>query len=280
MVTIASTTSSTPTTTEKKPPVGPLDRKALGGLKALALKAEPGKGIKKAKAAALDEDEGPTRKFVGLGDMPEVDMTIGGGEDEPIGDLEGDEGQGEKAEENAADKMDVDVPQEEEEEVDPLDAFMTGVKEEVKKVNLEDRKKFGGLAGAERMEDENAEETDQLDGEIQPTVEDELDATDLKPEDILACVLFPRIHNSLLNIFYDRLAAKKAKKKDVANVDHSKIAYESFRKEFYHEPPEIAEMDEDEVNLLRLSLDGIKIRGQDCPKPITRWSHCGLPAIW
>ncbi|KZO98003.1 P-loop containing nucleoside triphosphate hydrolase protein [Calocera viscosa TUFC12733] len=141
------------------------------------------------------------------------------------------------------------------EDEDPLEAFMSGVKEEVKKVNAEDRKKFGL-----RMEDEQGEEEEENE-EGGGAVEDELDATDLKPEDILA------------------LAAKKAKKKDVAIIDHSKVAYEPFRKEFYHEPPEIEEMDEDEVALLRLSLDGIKIRGQDCPKPITRWAHCGLPSV-
>ena len=93
-------------------------------------------------------------------------------------------------------------------------------------------------------------------------VEDELDATDLNPEDILA------------------LAAKKLKKKDLATVDHSRIAYEPFRKEFYHPPPEVADMTDEEADLLRLELDGIKIRGIDCPRPITRWSHCGLPASW
>lgn len=39
-------------------------------------------------------------------------------------------------------------------------------------------------------------------------------------------------------------------------------------------------MDEDQVELLRLALDSIKIRGVDCPRPITKWSHCGLPASW
>ncbi|KIO30229.1 hypothetical protein M407DRAFT_69529 [Tulasnella calospora MUT 4182] len=89
---------------------------------------------------------------------------------------------------------------------------------------------------------------------------DELDAAGLRPEDILA------------------LAAKKIKKKDLAAVDHSKVSYEPFRSDFYSVPPEIADMDEDQVELLRLALDSIKIRGVDCPRPITKWSHCGLPS--
>ena len=74
--------------------------------------------------------------------------------------------------------------------------------------------------------------------------------------------------------------AKKAKKKDLTVVDHSRIAYEPFRKEFYIAPPDIAEMTDDEADLLRLELDGIKIRGVDCPRPVTKWSHFGLPASW
>lgn len=74
------------------------------------------------------------------------------------------------------------------------------------------------------------------------------------------------------------MAAKKVKRKDIAPVDHSKMDYEFFRKDFYIEPPELKEMTPDQVELLRIELDGIKIRGVNCPKPITKWTHCGLPA--
>lgn len=81
--------------------------------------------------------------------------------------------------------------------------------------------------------------------------------------------------NALLDC---RLAAKKVKRKDIAPVDHSKMDYEFFRKDFYIEPPELKEMTQEQVELLRIELDGIKIRGVNCPKPITKWTHCGLPA--
>ena len=74
--------------------------------------------------------------------------------------------------------------------------------------------------------------------------------------------------------------AKKAKKKDLAAIDHTRVSYESFRKEFYVPPPDIADMTDEEADLLRLELDGIKIRGVDCPRPVTKWSHFGLPASW
>ena len=78
----------------------------------------------------------------------------------------------------------------------------------------------------------------------------------------------------------ERRRKKKAKKKDLAAVDHARIAYEPFRKEFYIAPPDVAEMTDEEAELLRLELDGIKIRGVECPRPVTKWSHFGLPATW
>ncbi|KAK7061611.1 P-loop containing nucleoside triphosphate hydrolase protein [Favolaschia claudopus] len=150
--------------------------------------------------------------------------------------------------------MDVD----EEDDVDPLDAFMSGVKDEVTKVNMEDMMKAGGPAGRSRIRlDERMTEEGTEDIEI-PV--DELDTTELNPEDILA------------------LAAKKAKKKEMATVDHTRIKYEPFRKEFYQPPPDIAAMTDEEADLLRLELDSIKIRGVDCPRPVTKWSHFGMPA--
>jgi ATP-dependent RNA helicase DDX46/PRP5 len=40
--------------------------------------------------------------------------------------------------------------------------------------------------------------------------------------------------------------------------------------------PEIANMTEDEVNLYREELEGIKLRGKDIPKPIKNWAQCGV----
>ncbi|CAG8538186.1 7498_t:CDS:10 [Dentiscutata heterogama] len=71
---------------------------------------------------------------------------------------------------------------------------------------------------------------------------------------------------------------KKLKKKDLAAVDHSQVKYEPFRKDFYIEPPEMHDLTPDQVDLIRVELGGIKIRGVDCPKPIQKWTHAGLPA--
>jgi ATP-dependent RNA helicase DDX46/PRP5 len=128
-----------------------------------------------------------------------------------------------------------------EEESDPLDAFMAGISTSVANESLTTVKVIEG---------------EQLFGD------DEVDlvASEQDPDDILA------------------MAAKLKKKKELPTVNHAKIDYEPFRKSFYVEPIELAEMDEKEVDMLRLMLDGIKIRGQDVPKPVVKWSQCGLPS--
>lgn len=229
-----------------------LDRSALGSLGLKGLPVKP--GLLKTSSAVLDDSVETKRKLQTL-DLPEVDMTMSDGQPN-IGSLEGDDEDDEAGVAPAAKAA--DIMDEEEDEVDPLDAFMSGVKEEVKKVDLQDIKKMKTNGSIGVRLDERGDDADATEG---PAV-DELDATDLNPEDILA------------------LAAKKARKKDLAAVDHSRVPYEPFRKEFYVAPPDVAAMTDDEADLLRLELDSIKIRGVDCPRPVTKWSHFGLPATW
>ncbi|TFY82604.1 hypothetical protein EWM64_g1410 [Hericium alpestre] len=256
-----------PATATAAKPTGQLNRAAFSGLglKGLPVKPDILKTAKLNSAASLDDSVETKRKLEKLGDMPAVDMSMTDGEHN-VGDLEVDDEDEEEAnridttlKEKPSDAM-VVAEEEEEEDVDPLDAYMTGVKQEVTKVNAEDMKKVADTNGRlrERLDDRMNEDGQDDSGD--GIVADELDTTELNPEDILA------------------LAAKKAKKKDLAAVDHSRVNYEPFRKEFYHPPPDIAAMTDEEAELLRLELDGIKIRGVDCPKPVTKWSHFGLPS--
>lgn len=227
------------------------------GLKVLPVKPEVMKAAKLGTGASMDDSEETKRKLQTL-DLPEVDMSMTDSQ-AGIGNLEADDDEDDDNNKMAIDKpkpaMDVD-----EDDVDPLDAFMSGVKEEVKKVNLEDMQKMNANGASRVRLDERM--ADEAGDEVEGPEPDELDTTELNPEDILA------------------LAAKKAKKKELATIDHSRINYEPFRKEFYIAPPDIATMTDEEADLLRLELDGIKIRGVDCPRPVTKWSHFGLPASW
>lgn len=72
-----------------------------------------------------------------------------------------------------------------------------------------------------------------------------------------------------------KIDVKIKRKKDIPTVDHDKMDYEPFQKAFYTEPGEISDMTEDEVASLRFELDGIKVNG-DPPKPVIKWSHMGL----
>ncbi|WBW75482.1 ATP-dependent RNA helicase Prp11 [Schizosaccharomyces osmophilus] len=127
-----------------------------------------------------------------------------------------------------------------EDEVDPLDAYMESLVGTVDTVRP-------GLLNTEVI-DSHANEEDRI--TQSETLEEE--------ENLLA------------------LAAKRSKKKDVISVDHSKMSYEDFRKDFYVEPEELKHLTPGEVDEFRASLEGIKVRGVDCPKPVTSWSQCGL----
>ncbi|KAI9779038.1 MAG: pre-mRNA processing RNA-helicase [Peltula sp. TS41687] len=137
--------------------------------------------------------------------------------------------------------------QEEEEDIDALDAFMSGLSE------LATSRKGPSLAqGSKRKNAQQQPEALFGDDDV------DLDTVEGDPGDILA------------------MASKARKKKDLPAVNHSKMKYEPFRKSFYAEPSELAMMTEEEVADLRLELDGIKVRGVDVPKPVQKWSQCGL----
>ncbi|EEY18705.1 pre-mRNA-processing ATP-dependent RNA helicase PRP5 [Verticillium alfalfae VaMs.102] len=70
--------------------------------------------------------------------------------------------------------------------------------------------------------------------------------------------------------------AVKRRKKEIPIVDYSKIEFEPVRKNFWTEPAELSALTEAETNDLRLELDGIKVSGNDVPKPVQKWAQCGL----
>lgn len=131
-----------------------------------------------------------------------------------------------------------------EEEVDPLDAFMFDLGDAPKKPSRL----------AKTMSKKAAQQEPEA---MFSDAEDDMDTLDANPDDILAM-------------------ASKRKKKDIPTINHAKMNYEPFRKSFYSEPTELADMNDDDVASLRAELDGIKVRGVDVPKPVTKWAQCGL----
>ncbi|PTU22502.1 hypothetical protein P175DRAFT_0135750 [Aspergillus ochraceoroseus IBT 24754] len=148
--------------------------------------------------------------------------------------------------EDTSDEMEIDS-KEEEEEIDPLDAFMS----ELADSGPPKKKTFGSKILRTKEQQPEAIFGDEHDVDV--TAVGEGDA-----EDFLA------------------IANKAKKKKDIPSVDHGKVEYEPFRKQFYTESTDLAQMSEEEAASLRLELDGIKVRGLDVPKPVQKWSQCGL----
>jgi len=69
---------------------------------------------------------------------------------------------------------------------------------------------------------------------------------------------------------------KQKGKKDLMIVNHNNIEYMPFQKDFYIEVSDIAKMTSSEVELYREELEGIKVKGKNCPKPIKTWPQCGV----
>ncbi|KAG6363328.1 hypothetical protein INS49_008425 [Diaporthe citri] len=131
-------------------------------------------------------------------------------------------------------------------DIDPLDAFMGDLADDTTTKATKPRSKQN--AKPQEQEPEVYFSDDEY---------DYMDKAEANPESILA------------------ITAKK-KKKDIPKIDYSKIELNTIRKNFWFEPYELSQMTEAEVVELRMDLDGIKVSGKEVPKPVQKWSHCGL----
>ncbi|MEW5301690.1 MAG: hypothetical protein WDW36_004533 [Sanguina aurantia] len=71
-------------------------------------------------------------------------------------------------------------------------------------------------------------------------------------------------------------AGKASKAERFSAVDHSKIVYPAFRKNFYIEVPELSRLSDADALAMRKEMDGIKVRGTDIPNPVRSWTQAGL----
>lgn len=190
-----------------------------------------------------------SRKAMGFGDdsvaKPKpfpFTFNKSGSEDGPGSDIKMSESPTDDTQENEGNKK-------EEEEEDPLDAFMSTINVQ-KEQSEKDVGQLDSLPSLVMNEDEpkNAESSTAL----------EDDENFINPETFMA-------------------ELEKKKRKDIPVVDHSKVNYEPFRKNFYFQPPELANLPSEDVDMMRLELDGIKVRGANCPAPVLKWSQFGFP---
>uniref|UniRef100_A0A3B5LBR6 Probable ATP-dependent RNA helicase DDX46 n=1 Tax=Xiphophorus couchianus TaxID=32473 RepID=A0A3B5LBR6_9TELE len=172
-----------------------------------------------------------------------------------------------KKEEGEAEKEAPMEQQEEEDEVDPLDAYMEEVKQEVKKFNI------GAMKGNDKkgattvtkvvtvVKTKKQPMTHKKKGELMENDQDAMEYSSEEEEVDLQTAL---------------TGFQTKQRKVLEPVDHTKIQYEPYRKNFYVEVPELAKMTTEEVNAYRLELEGITVKGKGCPKPIRTWVQCGV----
>ncbi|XP_072231537.1 probable ATP-dependent RNA helicase DDX46 isoform X1 [Leuresthes tenuis] len=192
-------------------------------------------------------------------------------DDDEDGDVKG-EGTAKdiKEEQKEEGEKETETPMEqqaEEDEVDPLDAYMEEVKQEVKKFNI------GAMKGNDKkgamtvtkvvtvVKTKKGPHTHKKKGELMENDQDAMEYSSEEEEVDLQTAL---------------TGFQTKQRKILEPVDHGKIQYESYRKNFYVEVPELAKMTTEEVNAYRLELEGITVKGKGCPKPIKTWVQCGV----
>ncbi|KAH7935343.1 probable ATP-dependent RNA helicase DDX46 [Rhipicephalus sanguineus] len=169
-------------------------------------------------------------------------------------------------------KKEAEDKQEEEEDdgIDPLDAYMMGIQNEVKQLKDKALKTDAGAAAPAPEKANNMvtmivgvakKKEDKKKGEL---MEQNVDALEYSSEE----------ETEDLQTTMNNLQAGKAKKPVSVSIED--ISYAPFRKNFYIEVPELAKMTPGEVETLRAELEGIKVRGKGCPKPIRNWAQCGV----
>ncbi|XP_004485495.1 DEAD-box ATP-dependent RNA helicase 45 [Cicer arietinum] len=176
----------------------------------------------------------------------------------------------------ASDLQNGDAGAMEDDEIDPLDAFMNSmVLPEVEKLNNAVSSTPLDKASDLKPKDKGDERSNgggqskkgsnKSIGRIIPGEESDSDYAD------------PEVEGDPLDEDDDEFMkrVKKTKAEKLSIVDHSKIDYIPFRKNFYIEVKEVSKMSLEEVALYRKLLE-LKIHGKDVPKPVKSWNQTGL----
>ncbi|GAV83067.1 DEAD domain-containing protein/Helicase_C domain-containing protein [Cephalotus follicularis] len=166
-----------------------------------------------------------------------------------------------------------DIP--DNDEIDPLDAFMEGIHEEMRAAPEPKPKEK-----AERYRDD--EEDDPMESFMRSKKDigltlaaDALRAGYDSDEEVYAAA--KAVDSGLLDYDSDDnpLVVDKKKIEPISALDHSSIDYEPFNKDFYEESPSISGMSEQDAMVYRKSL-AVRVSGFDVPRPIKTFEDCGF----
>ena len=163
---------------------------------------------------------------------------------------------------------------ESDDDVDPLDLYMEGIENEMKKTRgsvikkkekvLND-KKISIITGVAKKQAPQEAVGQVKKGELLEQNQDALEYS--SEEDTNAADDIQAMNNNLMS-------SNKTKK--LTSISKDDITFLPFEKAFYVEVAELAQMTPEQVEELREELEGIKVKGKGCPKPIKAWAHSGV----
>lgn len=155
-------------------------------------------------------------------------------------------------------------------ELDTLDAYMVDINKEVKQSRDKDKTKTDSMQNGDNSQVQG--KVTMITAVAKKKHDPSKDKGELMESNIDALEYSSEEEEEGLD---ETMANMNKRKKELLAVDHEKIYYAPFRKNFYVEVPEIGKMTAEEVEEYRVELEGIKVRGKGCPKPIKTWAHCG-----
>ncbi|KAG8389570.1 hypothetical protein BUALT_Bualt02G0242900 [Buddleja alternifolia] len=229
-----------------------------------------GFGINRQATYNFERSQPPQRLYV----PPSSRRGGGGGDDD--GDLENIDYADDRDTSNDAVPDNNDGAAAGDDEIDPLDAFMEGLQEEIKaapppkaKEKLDKYK--------DDVEDDPMESFLMAKKDLGlQLAADALHAGYNSDEEVYAAA--KAVDAGMLEYDSDDNPVVMDKKKiePIPALDHSLIDYEPFNKDFYEEKPSISGMSEQDVADYRKSL-AIRVSGFDVPRPVKTFEDCGFP---
>ncbi|XP_052185755.1 DEAD-box ATP-dependent RNA helicase 24 isoform X2 [Diospyros lotus] len=161
-------------------------------------------------------------------------------------------------------------------EIDPLDAFMEGIHEEMKAAPPPKPKEKLEKYRDDEEEDDPVESFLKAKKDLGLTLASEaLHAGYDSDEEVYAAA--KAVDAGMLEYDSDDnpIVLDKKKIEPILPLDHSSMEYEPFNKDFYEEKPTISGMSDQDVVEYRKSL-AIRVSGFDVPRPIKTFEDCGF----
>ncbi|KAJ6807699.1 DEAD-box ATP-dependent RNA helicase 24 [Iris pallida] len=159
-------------------------------------------------------------------------------------------------------------------EIDPLDAFMEGIQEEIQAPPPPKEK---APAKYDSDEEDPIESFLRAKKDLGLTLaSDALRAGYDSDEEVYAAA--KAVDAGMVDYDSDDnpVVVDKRRIEPIPALDHSAVEYEAFNKDFYEEKPSISGMTDQEVAEYQKSL-AIRVSGFDVPKPIKLFEDCGFP---